>query len=143
MNTLQARLDIHKSNGGAERAVHAAKMLMKKAFEDGVDSHMSLLNQRNTPQDSKLGSPAQRLMSRQTKTLLHIAEELLKPEIKDPKVVQEQLQMYRAQQKKILIAEPKSCHNLEKGMLYVFVDKMVSKEKELYETNANSLEHIW
>ena len=73
---------------------------MKKAFEDGVDSSMSLLNQRNTPRDSKLISPAQRLMSRQTKTLLPIADELLKPEIKDPKIVQEQLQMYRAQQKK-------------------------------------------
>ena len=86
-----------QSNGGTERAVKAEKMLMKKAFEDGVDSYMSLLNQRNTPRDSKLISPAQCLMSRQTNTLLPIVDELLKPEIKDPEIVQEHLQMYRAQ----------------------------------------------
>ena len=104
-----------QSNGGAERVVQAAKMLMKKALEDGVDLYMILLNQRNTPRDSKLGSPAQRLMPRQTKTLLPIAEELLKPKIKDPKIVQEQLQMYRVQQKKNFDRRTQELPQLRKG----------------------------
>ena len=76
---------------------------------------MPLLNQCNTPQDSKLGSSAQRLMSRQTKTFLPVAEELLKPEIKDPKIVQEQLQMYRAQQKKNFDHRTQELPQLRKG----------------------------
>jgi ribose 1,5-bisphosphokinase PhnN len=70
---------------GPERAIQIAKSLMKKAVEDGVDPYLSLLNHRNTPRDSVLGSPAQRLMSRQTKS---------------PEVVQERLQHYKNQQKK-------------------------------------------
>ncbi|CAB4009363.1 Transposon Ty3-G Gag-Pol poly, partial [Paramuricea clavata] len=62
-----------QSNGGAERTVQIAKSLMTKAVE-GVDPYLSLLNHRNTPRDSVLGSPAQRLMSRQTKSLLLMAK---------------------------------------------------------------------
>ena len=69
-----------QSNGGAGRAVRIAKLSMKKAVEDGVDPYLSLLNHRNTPRDTVLGSPAQRLMSRHTKILLQMAEEQLKPE---------------------------------------------------------------
>jgi hypothetical protein len=85
---------------GPERAIQIAKSLMKKAVEDGVDPYLSLLNNRNTPRDSVLGSPAQRLMSRQTKSLLPMAKELLQPQVKDPEVVQERLQHYKNQQKK-------------------------------------------
>ena len=59
-----------QSIGGVERAVQSAKTLMKKAKEAGEDCYLSLLNQRNTPRDDVLGSPAQRLMSRRTKTKL-------------------------------------------------------------------------
>ena len=72
-----------QSNGGTERAVQIAKSLMKKAVEDGAYPYLSLLHYRNTPRDSILGSPAQRLMSRQTKTLLPTTEEILKPQVKD------------------------------------------------------------
>ena len=89
-----------QSNGGAERAVRIAKSLMKKAVEDGADPYLSLLNHRNTPRDTILGSPAQRLMSRHTKTLLPMAEEQLKPEVKDPEVIQKRLQHYKCLQKK-------------------------------------------
>ena len=71
-----------QSNGGVERAVQKAKLLMKKAMDDNVDPHVSLLNHRNTPRDTVFISPALRLMSKQTKTLLHIAEERRKPEVK-------------------------------------------------------------
>ncbi|CAB4010838.1 Transposon Ty3-G Gag-Pol poly [Paramuricea clavata] len=84
-----------QSNGGAERAIQIAKSLMKEAVEDGVDPYLSLLNHRNTPRDSVLGSPAQRLMLTHTKSLLPMAKELLKPQVKDPEVVQERLQHYK------------------------------------------------
>ena len=89
-----------QSNGGTERAVQIAKSLMKKAVEDGADPYLSLLHHRNTPRDSILGSPAQRLMSRQTKTLLPTAEGILKPQVKDPDVVKDRLQHYKNLQKK-------------------------------------------
>ena len=54
-------------------------------------------------------------MSGQTKTLLPIGEELLKPEIKDPKIVQEQLQMYRAQQKRNFDHRTQELPQLRKG----------------------------
>ena len=78
-----------QSNGGAERAVQIAKSLMMKAGQDRVDPYLSLLNHRNTPQDSVLGSPAQRLMLRHTKMLLPMPEEQLKPEVKEPEIVHE------------------------------------------------------
>ncbi len=89
-----------QSNGGTKRAVQIAKSLMKKAVEDGADPYLSLLHYRNTPRDSILGSPAQRLMSRQTKTLLPTMEEILKPQVKDPDVVKDRLQHYENLQKK-------------------------------------------
>ena len=73
---------------------------MKKAVEDGADQYLTLLHHRNTLKDSILGSPAQRLMLRQTKTLLPGVEEILKPEVKDPDVVKDRLQHYKNLQKK-------------------------------------------
>ncbi len=55
-----------QSNGLAERAVCNAKQLMEKSHRDGTDVFLNLLNLRNIPRDSTLGSPAQRLLSRQT-----------------------------------------------------------------------------
>ncbi|XP_060080411.1 uncharacterized protein K02A2.6-like [Ylistrum balloti] len=70
-----------QSNGMAEKAVQTVKKLLKKAKQDGRDPYLALLDHRNTPRDSNLGSPAQRLMSRRTKTLLPTSETLLKPEL--------------------------------------------------------------
>ena len=63
-----------QSNGGIERAVQSAKVLMKKTREEGGDCYLSLLNHCNTPRDEVLGSPAQRLMSCRTKTILPVTE---------------------------------------------------------------------
>ena len=79
-----------QGNGGVERAVEIAKTLMKKSFEDGEDPYLSLLNHRNTPRDTVLGNPAQRLMSRRTKTLLPATEELLEPRVVNAERVQEE-----------------------------------------------------
>ena len=53
-------------------------------------NYLSLLNHRNTPRDTVLGNPAQRLMSRRTKTLLPATEELLEPRVVNAERVQEE-----------------------------------------------------
>ena len=45
----------------------------------GNDFYLALLNVRNTPQEGYNTSPAQRMMSRSTKTLLPVSTSLLKP----------------------------------------------------------------
>ena len=58
------------------------KQLFQKAERDGKDPWLALLDYRNTPPTEGLGtSPAQRLMSRRTLTLLPTAASLLRPEI--------------------------------------------------------------
>jgi transposase InsO family protein len=59
-----------QSNGLAERAVRSAKQLMEKSHRDGSDVFLNILNLRNNPRDQTLGSPAERLMSRQTRAAI-------------------------------------------------------------------------
>lgn len=66
-----------QSNGLAERTVRSAKQLMEKSKRDGTDIYLNLLNLQNVPRDPKLGSPAQRSMSRQTRTTLPLHSSLL------------------------------------------------------------------
>ena len=47
----------------------------------GNDFYLALLNVRNTPQEGYNTSPAQRKMSRSTKTLLPVSTSLLKPHV--------------------------------------------------------------
>ncbi len=68
-----------QSNGLAEHAVRSTKQLMEKSKRDGIDIYLNLLNLQNVPRDPKLGSPAQRLMSRQTHTTLSLHSSLLEP----------------------------------------------------------------
>ena len=70
-----------KSNGKAESAVKIVKGLFKKANRDNKDPWLSLLDYRNTPTAGIQTSPAQRLMSRRTKTLVPIATYLLYSEV--------------------------------------------------------------
>lgn len=70
-----------RSNGQAEKGVHIAKNLIKKAREDGKDVNYALLEYRNHPV-SQLGlSPSQILMSRTTRTKVPIKESLLQPKL--------------------------------------------------------------
>ena len=57
------------------------KNLLKKALRDGRDPWLSLLEYRNTPAETIGTSPAQRLMSRRTKTLIPTASTLLLPQV--------------------------------------------------------------
>ncbi len=70
-----------QSNGKAESAVKTTKHIMEKAKIIGSDPWLSLLDHRNTPTTGTQTSPAQRLMSRRTRTLLPTTANLLKPPI--------------------------------------------------------------
>ena len=68
-----------QSNGKAENAVKICKQTMKRAKEARLDIYKALLDVRNTPNAGMTSSPAQRLMSRRTKTHLPTAQSLLDP----------------------------------------------------------------
>ena len=75
----------------AEKAVQTVKNLLKKAIHDKQDPYIALVDYRNTPVSDTLGSPAQRLMSRRTKTLIPTTEKLLQPKTINPRSVQNEL----------------------------------------------------
>ena len=68
-----------QSNGLAERTVQSAKSLLKKTKDDGTDFYLALLSWRNTAATNALGSPSQRLMSRQTRSKLPVMGRQLRP----------------------------------------------------------------
>ncbi|KAI8493812.1 hypothetical protein Bbelb_281590 [Branchiostoma belcheri] len=70
-----------QSNGKAESAVKIAKNLLKKAAADGNDPWISILGWRNTPTQGQDSSPAQRLMSRRTRTPVPIMTKALEPKV--------------------------------------------------------------
>lgn len=74
----------------AERAVRSTKKVMEKSYRDRSDIFLDLLN-LNVPRDTTLGSPAQRLMSRQTRTTLPVAKKLLEPHMCKTQEVHAQL----------------------------------------------------
>ena len=76
-----------RSNGKAEKSVQTVKNLLRKARTEDRDFHLALLDFRNSPTNDNVGSPAQRLMGRRTKTLLPTAEKLLLPKTIPPTVV--------------------------------------------------------
>ncbi|XP_049275894.1 uncharacterized protein LOC125760177 [Rhipicephalus sanguineus] len=88
-----------RSNGMSERAVQEAKKLLKKCSRSRVDFYMALLEWRNIPRDDVLRSPVQRLMGRQTRTLLPVPTSHLEPEAVPSKAVHSRLQEIRQSQK--------------------------------------------
>lgn len=86
-----------QSNGKAESAAKVAKKLMLKAKAAGQDPYLAMLDHRNTPRQGLNTSPAQRLLSRRTRTLLPMRNSLLKPEVKD--TTQEQIDRQEKQAK--------------------------------------------
>ena len=83
----------------AEKSVQTVKNLMKKAIHDKKDPYLVLLDYQNTPQSDNVGSPAQRLMGRHTKTLIPTTKVLLKPKVINPSVVQKELRQCKVVQK--------------------------------------------
>lgn len=88
-----------RANGMAERAVQEAKTLLKKCSYNSPDFHLALLELRNTPRDAILKSPVQRLMGRQTRTLLPVPSCHLKPSPLPSRKVHSRLQEIRHKQK--------------------------------------------
>ncbi|XP_049275262.1 uncharacterized protein K02A2.6-like [Rhipicephalus sanguineus] len=88
-----------RSNGMTERAVQEAKKLLKKCSLKTPDFHKALLEWRNTPRDSILKSPVQRLMGRQTRTLLPVPASHLVPETVPNRAVHNRLQEIRQRQR--------------------------------------------
>ena len=104
-----------QSNGMAERAVQTAKKLLLKAKDDDKDPYLSLLDYRNTPRSDLLGSPAQRLMGRRTKTLLPTSSKLLEPKVIKTKVVRSELQVEKQRQKEYYDRNAKQLPVLQPG----------------------------
>lgn len=71
----------HQSNGKSEAAVKTTKKIIKKAKKEGQDIWKAILEWRNTITPGMTNSPAQRLMSRRTRTFLPCATSLYKPEV--------------------------------------------------------------
>ena len=94
----------HKANGKVESAVKTAKSLIKKTLKDNRDPWLALLDQRNTPTESIGTSPAQRLMSRRTRTLVLTATNLLYHKV--PESVTEKLNLKRQKAKWYMIDRP-------------------------------------
>ena len=88
-----------QANGLAENAVKQAKKMLESCKRDGTDPLMALLNLRNIPRDSKLGSQAQRLMSRRTRDVMPVAKPLLQPAPRSSAEVQKRIKQRRFQQK--------------------------------------------
>ena len=70
-----------QANGKAENSVKTAKSILKKAVDTNVDPELALLDFRNTPTEGIGTSPAQRLHSRRTRTLIPLNDRLLQPEV--------------------------------------------------------------
>jgi hypothetical protein len=102
-----------KSNGLAERTIQTLKKVLKKARKDGTDPNLAILELRNTPRNNELGSPAQRLFSRRTKTLLPVSDQLLKPKVVEN--VAANLKNERHWQKRYYDQHTASLPKLDKG----------------------------
>ena len=87
-----------KANGKAESAVKVCKQIMRKCKEAGTGPFLAILDHRNTPTQGLLSSPAQRLMSRRTKTLLPTVFALLRRGVVDAKHTERDIRRGQHQQ---------------------------------------------
>ena len=104
-----------QANGMAEKAVQIAKNLLRKSQKDGTDLQLALLQYRNTPRDSTLGSPVQRCMNRRTRTRVPTSDALLKPELIDTSRVTTRLKECRAKNKSHYDKHARPLPNLNPG----------------------------
>ena len=88
-----------QSNGKAEKAVQTVKNILKKVLYDGRDPYLALLDLCNTPVNDKIGSPAQQLMGRRTKTLLPTTKRMLLPKTIQASTVKSNIALQQQRQK--------------------------------------------
>jgi len=87
-----------QSNGLAEKAIHTAEQLLKKAKLEKRDPYLSLLEYRNAPLDA-LTTPVQLLMSRNLCSILPTTSNHLRPSIVHPDLVRERMEQKQATQR--------------------------------------------
>ena len=104
-----------KANGKAESAVKTAKRMFRKCKDSSSDVYLALLDHRNTPTQGLLSSPAQRLFSRRTKTLLPTASSLLRPEVVDHKHTKRDLKRNQDKQADYYNKHTRELSTLEEG----------------------------
>ena len=102
-----------QSNGKVESAVKSVKTLLIKAKQSKSDPYLALLDWRNTPTSATNTSPAMRLYSRRTKTLLPTSAPLLKPQI--PENVHTNLKMAQTKQAETYNRAAKDMRSLRPG----------------------------
>ena len=86
-----------QANGQVENAIGTTKSVLKKAYEDGTDPYIALLESRNTPITGLSYSPAQVFLNRRLETRLPTSTRLLDARI--PTDVKSQLLAQQKAQK--------------------------------------------
>lgn len=120
---------------------------MEKSHRDGTDVFLNLLNLRNIPWDPTLGSPAQWLLSRQTRSTIPINFKLLEPAPKHVQKVTAQLLHKRMTQKRHYDASSRPLQPLVEGQIVrmqtpkgynnLCMVKEVNKEPRSYTIQCN------
>ena len=104
-----------KANGKAESGVKTAKRILKKSIRAGTDAYLAVLDHRNTPTQGMTTSPAQRLMSRRTKTLLPTTQSLLLPRTINMECEKKELRQRQQAQAKYYNQSAKDLPSLSEG----------------------------
>ena len=102
------------SNGLAEIYVKIVKQILTKSKAENKDPYLSILSYRNTPIDD-LGSPAQLLMNRRSRSSLPITQTLLKPKVIGRKRVHEKLSKKQRKQKYLYNKTRRDLSQLNQG----------------------------
>ena len=97
----------------AESAVKTVKRVIKKANKDGTHPWLAILDYRNTPPEGMNSSPAQRLLSRRTKTLLRTSKKVFNPQLADG--VQQEKNKMKAKQAFYYNRNARDLQPLKKG----------------------------
>lgn len=106
-----------QSNGLAERTVRSTKQLMERSYLAKSNVYLDLLNLRNISRDRVLGSPAQRLMSRQMRPPLPVPQQQLQPQVRSPTAVQKRVQFKCDMQKRCYDKPSKPLKPLVQGQV--------------------------
>ena len=104
-----------KTNSKAESGVKTAKRLLHKSIKAGKDPYLAILDYRHTPTQGMVSSPAQRLISRRTKTLLPTTQCLLLLKVTSPEHVKENLGHRQQTQAKYYNRSAKDLPSLSEG----------------------------
>ena len=118
-----------QSNGKAKSAVKQAKKIMLKCSKTGLDTFLALLDHRSTPPASMQISPAQRLFSRRTRSLLPMTAGLLKSSVTDEDVTHTKLRRRQQQQARYYNRGARDLKSLQQGNT-VLVEPWRARRKE-------------